>query len=187
MYNNKSLGVTVKSFDKLTTKKELYEKFEKKTALTAGLLSGVRNLDGFYNDKEFMEVAKKLEPLAENTAKILKDVLTHIPEPYVKKYYEDKAREIVESVFSDAQSYPEAVGIYTAVLLYALQNGDYISYIKSGFTIPERRAAKRAFDRYMVFKEEENKKRAEFEKTQEYRIQLIEMKSGIRDHIDYPE
>ena len=45
----------------------------------------------------------------------------------------------------------------------------------------------RAYNRYKAIKEEAYSRRAEFEKTEEYRLQKIELKLHLRDHIDYPE
>ena len=81
---------------------------------------------------------------------------------------------------------PENVAIYTTLLLVALKE-HFPKVLADGMRIPETRAARRAFARYKVLKADEQKRRADFEKTEAFRVQSMELKLGMRDHIEYPE
>ena len=123
---------------------------------------------------------------------ILEKVLKHLPEDTAKgpgyetgQYtYKERAEGRLADIVKNES--PENVAIYTTLLLVALKE-HFPKILADGMRIPETRAARRAFARYKALKADEQKRRAEFEKTESYRIQVLEMKAGERDHIDYPE
>ena len=179
-------------WDGLTSKEDLIKVFSEKEKIAApemGLITGGMGADpdlpGYYTDEEFKEVAAKLKPLAEKMLPILEDVLKHIPYPCDRKTFENKANGII-GTFINQLNVPQGVAAYTIFLIVVLQD-DYIKRIERGFTIPEIRAEMRAYNRYKAIKEEAYSRRAEFEKTEEYRLQKIELKLHLRDHIEYPE
>ena len=134
--------------------------------------------------KEFREKAKPLLPL-------LKNLLKRFPNPatsYMPYDFPERAKgRIMEYIRPEFQ---EGLGIYTALLIYALGDDESLSFtasLKNAGYVPRLRAARRAYRRFMEFKNAETRTRQEFEKTEAYRIQVLEMKAGERDHIDYPE
>ena len=64
---------------------------------------------------------------------------------------------------------------------------DFSERIAEGFGITKERAARRAFQRYLKLKKEDDRKREAFKKTEAFRVQSMELQLGLRDHIDYPE
>ena len=174
----------VKYWDSLKTVEQLTEAFQDNT-LKIFLANNKEDfLEKFYKDQEFATAAEKLEKAAKQTIKVLKEIRSKLP--YRNKECEEKARANINVMLSSVNEEPRSIAIYTDVLLIALQE-HYIKKINSGFSIPEIRAAKRAYHRYLTLKKEKERRRVEFEKTQEYRTQAIEVKLGIRDHIEYPE
>lgn len=177
--------VPVKYWDSLKTKEELAARFKNQTQLvSSGVIHEGIALSSFYKDEEFPKVAEKIKRVSKELIPILEDIIKHTP--YNEKALERDAIKNINVFTSEEKSIPLSVAMYAMILLHALK-GDFAARVKDGFTIPEKRAIERAYNRYKEFEKEDAKKRAEFEKTQEYRLQVIEMKSGIRDHIDYPE
>lgn len=181
----------VEYWDGLTSKEQLIKVFEplEKTGNSLILLQNNFGADpelpGYYQNEEFKEVAAKLRPMAENMLPVLKDISKHIPYNINKEHVKTTANLKLKDFFENS-TIPLAVLYYTEFLIMALE-GDYVDRIERGFTIPETRAKLRAYKRFRAIKREEDSRRAEFEKTAEYRLQKMELKLGLRDHIDYPE
>ena len=179
----------VEYWDSLKTEEQLKKAFENIAGNELGRLTGEMGLDpklpGYYLDNEFSEVAAKLRPLAKEMIPIFEDILKHIPYPYNKDFFKKKAESVMDG-FVGAMPMPMGVAAYTLFLMAALDD-DYIARIGRGFTIPETRAQMRAYNRFLNIKKIEDTKRAEFEKTAEYRLQRMELKLHLRDHIDYPK
>ncbi|SDC76417.1 hypothetical protein SAMN04487864_1234 [Succiniclasticum ruminis] len=142
-------------------------------------------LPGYYQNEEFKEVAAKLRPMAENMLPVLKDISKHIPFNRDNEHIKNAVALKLQDFFKDIPV-PLAMLYYTEFLIKALE-GEYVDRIERGFTIPETRAKLRAYKRFQAIKKEEDSRRAEFEKTAEYRLQKMELKLGLRDHIDYPK
>ena len=178
-------------WDGLKTKEQLIKVFESLEKSGNGLTLLVNNygadpdLPGYYQNPEFKEVAAKLRPMAEQMLPVLKDISKHIPTHIKQEYIKKEANSTLRNFFKN-NALPLAVLYYTEFLILALE-GDYIDRIERGFTIPEARAELHAYKRYQAIKKEVDTRRAEFEKTEEYRLQAMELKLGLRDHIDYPE
>lgn len=178
-------------WDGLKTKEQLIKVFEPMEKSGNGLMLLINNygadpdLPGYYQNPEFKEVAAKLRPMAEQMLPVLKDISKHIP-THIKQEHIKEAANLKLRDFFKNNTLPLAVLYYTEFLILALE-GDYIDRIERGFTIPETRAELHAYKRYQAIKKEVDTRRAEFEKTEEYRLQTMELKLGLRDHIDYPE
>ena len=139
----------------------------------------------YYQDNEFKEVAQKLKKAAAPVLPVLRDILKHLPETDNKQYnLEEQAKIRIVSTLGAADR--RTINIYVATLLLALEK-DLPERIESGMEIPQDRAARRAYRRFLAFKAEEQERRAEFEKTQEYRTQRLEVALGLRARIEYPE
>ena len=178
-------------WDGLKTKEQLIKVFESLEKSGNGLTLLVNNygadpdLPGYYQNPEFKEVAAKLRPMAEQMLPVLKDISKHIPTHIKQEYIKKEANSTLRNFFKN-NALPLAVLYYTEFLILALE-GDYIDRIERGFTIPEARAELHAYKRYQAIKKEVDTRRAEFEKTEEYRLQAMELKLGLRACIDYPE
>ena len=178
-------------WDGLKTKEQLIKVFESLEKSGNGLMLLINNygadpnLPGYYQNPEFKEVAAKIRPLAEQMLPVLKDISAHIPTHIKREYIKEAANSKLRDFFKN-NTLPLAVLYYTEFLILALE-GDYIDRIERGFNVPETRAELRAYKRYQAIKKEVDTRRAEFEKTEEYRLQAMELKLGLRDHIDYPE
>lgn len=178
-------------WDGLKTKEQLIKVFESLEKSGNGLMLLINSygtdpdLPGYYQNPEFKEVAAKLRPMAEQMLPVLKDISKHIPTHIKQEYIKKEANSTLRNFFK-SNALPLAVLYYTEFLILALEN-DYIDRIERGFTIPEARAELHAYKRYQAIKKEIDTRRAEFEKTEEYRLQAMELKLGLRDHIDYPE
>lgn len=178
-------------WDGLKTKEQLIKVFESLEKSGNGLTLLVNNygadpdLPGYYQNPEFKEVAAKLRPMAEQMLPVLKDISKHIPTHIKQEYIKKEANSTLRNFFKN-NALPLAVLYYTEFLILALE-GDYIDRIERGFTIPEARAELHAYKRYQAIKKEVDTRRAEFEKTEEYRLQAMELKLGLRARIDYPE
>ena len=178
-------------WDGLKTKEQLIKVFESLEKSGNGLMLLINNygadpdLPGYYQNPEFKEVAAKLRPMAEQMLPVLKDISKHIPTHIKQEYIKKEANSTLRNFFKN-NALPLAVLYYTEFLILALE-GDYIDRIERGFTIPEARAELHAYKRYQAIKKEVDTRRAEFEKTEEYRLQAMELKLGLRACIDYPE
>ena len=179
-------------WDALKTKEELYNEFNAAYEEGGGsriiLESDFKQepaLKPYYEDNEFKEVAQKLKKAAAPVLPVLRDILKHLPETDNKQYsLEEQAKARIVSQLGAADR--RTINIYVATLLLALEK-DLPERIESGMEIPQDRAARRAYRRFLAFKAEEQERRAEFEKTQEYRTQRIEVALGLRARIQYPE
>ena len=180
-------------WDGLVSKAELYNEFNADYEAGGGsrtVLESDFNHDPlmkpYYEDNEFKGVAQKLRKAAAPVLPVLRDILKHLPEKNDNEQYslEEQAKARIVSTLGAADR--RTINLYVATLLLALEK-DLPERIESGLDVPEDRAARRAYKRFMAYKEKEAAKRAEFEKTQEYRTQRIEVKLGIRDAIEYPE
>lgn len=178
-------------WDGLKTKEQLIKVFEPMEKFGNGLMLLINNygtdpdLPGYYQNPEFKEVAAKLRPMAEQMLPVLEDISAHIPTHIKREHIKEAANSKLRDFFKNS-TLPLAVLYYTEFLILALE-GDYIDRIERGFNVPETRAELRAYKRYQAIKKEVDTRRAEFEKTEEYRLQTMELKLGLRDHIDYPE
>lgn len=170
-------------WDKLKTKEQLFAEFDEsynhpvlKAILTA-TLKGEPEMKEFYSDDEFSEMAAKVKEATQPLLPLLRDVVKHLPKrTFTKTLITDKFNPYSE----------DGMAKYAEFLLFALEE-DFPERLAGGFGIPKQRAAKRAFQRYLAFKKEDDRKRKEFEKTEDFRVQNMELQLGLRDHIDYPE
>ncbi len=174
-------------WDGLTTKEQLFAAFEPVVGnpRLGNLLSlPVAKCDA----KDLAKKGQELEELAGKMLPILREIYEQVP--HSPQRCEENNKMMTKKIFDYVNSVPEGVGLYTAFLLLALDD-QYVELVKKGFNVPEIQAAQRAYKRYTDLSAklaaETARKKAEFEKTPEYRLQLIELKTGIRDHIDYPE
>ncbi len=174
-------------WDGLTTKEQLFAAFKPMAndAKTGHLLSlPVAKCDA----DDLAKKGQELEELAEKMIPILREIYELVP--HSPQRCEENNKMMIKKIFDYVNSVPEGMGLYTAFLLLAL-DGHYVELVKRGFNVPEIQAAQRAYKRYVDISTklaaETARKKAEFEKTPEYRLQVIEMKTGIRDHIDYPK
>jgi hypothetical protein len=182
----------VEYWDGLKTKEDLYNEFNADYEAGGGSRTVLESdfnhnslMKPYYEDNEFKEVAQKLRKAAAPLLPVLRDILKHLPENDNKQYSLEelaKARIVSKLGATDRNT----MNLYIATLLLALEK-DLPERIESGLNVPEDRAARRAYKRFMAYKEKEAAKRAEFEKTQEFRTQRIEVALGIRDAIEYPE
>ena len=183
-------------WDSLVDKKELYAAFnqyyenENLNLNYLSILAKDPAADFFYSDAELETMAKKFNDAAKPLRPVIKELLKRFPDPKRPGFnysYEDQAEGRIESYIRPWTM--DGLGIYTALLLLALSddpNMGYAARLKEGFALPQLRAARRAYRRYLAFKEEDARKRAAFEQTPEYRLQKLEMLEGKRDHIEYP-
>lgn len=190
---------TAREWDALKTAKELYEVFDSaynsNPSAAASMDAELNNdpeMKRYFADKDFEKVAAEIKEAAKPLIPILEKILKHLPEDTAKgpgyetgQYtYKERAEGRLADIVKNES--PENVAIYTTLLLVALTE-HFPRVLADGMRIPETRAARRAFARYKALKADEQKRRAEFEKTESYRIQVLEMKAGERDHIEYPE
>lgn len=190
---------SVEYWNGLKTKDQLYAEFNENynsagsmPAIMESQLDADADLKQFYSDKEFSEVAKKVKEAGKNIIPLLKDILKHLPPDTgiapgytTGKYtYEEYAEGKLADMFRNFE--PTNMAIYVSMLVFMLDK-QLPDILAEGMGIPEKRAARQAFRRFMAYKKEEMKRREEFEKTESYRVQVLEMKAGERDHIDYPD
>ena len=186
-------GTTKEHWDALKTREDLFAEFdadyesnETMKAIISGRYGGDPEMGLYYGDDEFKTVAEKIRKAAAPLLPLLKDVLKHLPESELKGYsYEERAEGRIQDPVLHPWN-PDGLALYTAVLIMALEK-DYINRLAEGIGIPELRAGRRAFQRYKAYKDADAKRKADFEKTEAFRVQSMELKLGIRDHIDYPE
>ncbi|SFE52592.1 hypothetical protein [Succiniclasticum ruminis] len=191
MYEYKS-SYTKEDWDKLQTKEQLYSVLDadytnkRMRPYIEGALGGDPEMKQFYSDEEFREMAAKIREAAEPLLPLLNDVLKHLPEKDGNgfSYYPDRAEAFIRRYINPNS--PDRMVIYAAVLMLALKS-NFIERLAAGFGLAKERAGKRAFQRYLAFKKEDDRKRKEFEKTEAFRVQSMELQLGLRDHIDYPE
>lgn len=179
-------------WDSLVSKESLYNEFNEAyegEGLSRSYMEADFNhnpeMKVFYQDNEFKEVAQKLKKAAAPVLPVLRDILKHLPENENKQYsLVELARDrIINNLRATNRN---TINLYVATLLLSLEK-DLPERIESGMEVPENRAARRAYKRFLAFKKEEREHRTAFEQTQEYRTQRIEVALGIRDHIEYPE
>lgn len=102
-------------------------------------------LADFYADDDFATVAASLDEAAASVVTILEDVLDHLPEP---PGVEKEVAAIINRLDPDT---PEGGYLYAALLM-AMLDEDFADRLEDGFGIPEARAARRAYGRYLNFK-----------------------------------
>ncbi len=180
-------------WDALKTREELYNEFNAAYEEGGGNRTIQESdfkqepaLKPYYEDNEFKEVAQKLKKAAAPVLPVLRDILKHLPEKNDNTQYslEEQAKARIVSTLGAADR--QTINLYVTTLLLALEK-DLPERIESGMEIPQDRAARRAYRRFLAFKAEEQERRAEFEKTQEYRPQRIEVALGLRARVEYPE
>ncbi len=190
---------SVEYWNGLKTKDQLYAEFNENynsagpmPVIMESQLDADADLKQFYSDKEFSEVAKKVKEAGKNIIPLLKDILKHLPPDTgvapgntTGKYtYEEFAEGKLADMFRNYK--PENMAVYVSMLVVMLDK-QLPDILAEGMGIPEKRAARHAFRRFMAYKKEEMKRRADFEKTEAFRVQSMELKLGMRDHIEYPE
>ena len=179
-------------WDKLQTKEQLFAEFDKDykhpimKAIMNGCLGDDPEMKQYYSDEEFREMAAKIRKVAEPLLPLLKELLNHLPKKNRDgfTYYPQRADGTIRRHI--ASNSPDGMALYAAVLMLALES-DFTERLAGGFGLAKERAAKQAFQRYLAFKKEDDRKRKEFEKTEAFRVQSMELQLGLRDHIDYPE
>ncbi len=176
--------VTKEEWDAMQTKEQLYAEFDENP--NAGAFSMEPEMPLFYKDDEFKDVAAKVKKAAAPLLPVLKDILKHLPEKDENKYtfFPERADAAIKQRISPDTT--DGMALYTAILLLALES-DFIERIATGMGIPAQRAGRRAYQRYKAIKKKELARRAEFEKTADFRLQQMELKLGLRDSITYPE
>ncbi len=175
--------VTKEEWDAMQTKEQLYAEFDGDP--NAGAYAMDPEMPLFYKDEEFKSVAAKVKKAAAPLLPVLKDILKHLPEKDQNKYtyFPERADAAIKQRISPDTA--DGMALYTSILLMALES-DFIDRLEKGFGIPAQRAGRRAYRRYKDIKKEDEARRAAFEKTEDFRLQNMELKLGIRDHISYP-
>ncbi len=176
--------ITKEEWDGMQTKEQLFNEFD--TDSNSVAFSFEPEMPLFYKDEEFKTAAAKIKKAAAPLLPLLKDVLKHLPEKDENKYtfYPERAEGAIDKRISPDTA--DGMALYAGILLLALES-DFIERLAKGFGIPEQRAGRRAYRRYKAIKEKIAARRAEFEQTADFRMQNMELKLGIRDHITYPE
>ena len=190
---------TREQWDALKTKEALYAAFDVpdgvQQAERARLAESGPNLTLYYADEEFPEIAKKLKKAAETLRPILEDIAKHLPAQVGHKHVtsirggNSKAcsDELLREL--DCKSV-DGLPVLVWLLLLALDDknpNNIIKCIETGNGIPQARAAYRAYQRYKAFKEADEKQLAEFKDTEEYKLQQLEIRLGIRKEIELPQ
>lgn len=182
MYSDK----TKEYWDNLQSKEELYNEFEKMSAADELAVTGTDpDLPIYYKDGEFKAVADSIKGSVEKLLAVLPDVFQHFAEG-ADDIFKNKAATIVTDLELDTA---EGMAVCAWVLYLILDTSTEKSFIKrveSGNGIIERRAASRAYARYRAFKEKEQERMLAFMQTPEYKMQLMELKLGLRDKIEIP-
>ena len=143
---------TVAQWDALETEEALSAVFDKNyndTTAEKEAFESEYNADaalaGYYADDDFATVAASLDEADASVVTILADVLDHLPEP---PGVEKEVAAIINRLDPDT---PEGGYLYAALLM-AMLDGDFADRLENGFGIPEARAARRAYGRYLNFK-----------------------------------
>ncbi len=172
-------------WDSLQSKTELYEVFETMDPAKAVECAGDPDNNLFYKDGEFKAVATALKNAAEPLRPILEDIASHCTDVL------EPRRNDAETLLSDFDLTNEdniaMIACFINIVLDSDREGSMIRLLESGNGIPETRASYRAYARYQAFKAEDDVKLEAFKKTPEYQMQAMELKLGLRDHIDLPE
>ena len=103
-------------------------------------------LTDYYADDEFETVAASIDTAAESLVTILEDVLDNLPEPA-----DDILRRIDYVINYLEPNTPCGAYLYAYLLLAML--ADFPDRLETGLGIPEARAARRAYGRFLNFKE----------------------------------
>ncbi len=187
---------SVSDWDALTSKEELYKVFNEFYE-TEGLrlnylgnFSGDPEMNYYFNDKEIEELVKEFKAAAKPLRSVLEKIVKRLPNPantYMPYDYMERAKGKVDSILPETQ---DGLGTYAAILLAALDEkndfGSFAKFLSISFYIPQLRAARRAYRRFRKFKDEEQARRKEFEKSDAYKMQKLEIAAGIRTEIEYP-
>lgn len=170
-------------WDGLQTKEELYAVFDKVGDQVPVPLA---DMECYYKDGEFKAVAASVKEPAEKLLAVLPDILEHFAGGLPDRW-RNKAEEIYNEMNLDLT---DGMAICAGFLSMALDTSNEKSFVKrveSGNGIPEIRAEYRAYTRYKEFKAKDKARLEAFKRTPEYKMQAMELKLGLRDHIDMPE
>ena len=185
MYEYKA-NTTAEHWNSLKTKQQLFAEFDKDYTnermrpYVEAQLGGDPELKEFYTDDEFREMAAKIKKAAVPLLPLLEDILNHLP---AKEEHLQRAESVIRKRIEPFTS--DGAALYAAVLMLALKT-DFTERLAAGFGITKDRAGRRAFQRYLAYKKEDNRKREEFEKTEAFRVQSMELQLGLRTAIEYP-
>jgi len=174
----------VEYWDGLQSKEELYAEFDKLPAVEQGVYAVNPEQPLYFKDGEFKEVAERIRAAADILRPVLLDVAAHYTD--IEEICRNEAIDRVAAIPLDTL---DNIAVFAWVIYLALDDNNDNSFIKrieSGSGIPEARAACRAYSRYKGFKDKENERLNAFKKTPEYKMQLTELRLGLRDHIELP-
>lgn len=189
---------SIEQWDDMRDKKTLYAVFSKnyeKNGEVARFTQAAKSLPIYYKDEEFAEVAKKLKKEAERLLPILEDIAKHLPDKTETQYVKyipggdckKASKEMIKSLSNGSQgSLPLLVGLVLQILDYKAEE-NIIKRLEVGDGVPQARAALRAYNRYLEFKEKDAQWLEKFTGSSEHKKQVMEMKLGLRDSIGYPE
>ncbi len=176
-------------WDQLQSKEDLYNEFDRMQETNRAEFAGDSELAHYYKDGEFKAVSDGVKGSIKTLLVVLPDIVEHLTDSEEeKKRVETDAENLFKENFDFDQ--PDEIAKFAEVMRLALNAEDENSMfrrIESGIGIPEARAAYRAYARYKAFKDEDSARLAAFKKTPEYQMQAMELKLGLRDHIDLPE
>ncbi len=175
----------VKYWDSLQTKESLYEAFDNMDPANRNAIAGNPEATYCYKDEEFKAVGEKLEKQAKILRPVLQDIVNHFCAN--GEYHKDQASAAMSRILIN---YPPGIAAVAFIINNALDSDDpesFINRVKTGNGIPEERAARRAYKRYDEFKKKDYARMEAFKKTQEYEIQMAELKLKMRDKIELPE
>ncbi len=172
-------------WDSLQSKADLYEAFEEMDQIEVAACKGDPDDKIFYKDGEFKAVAAALKKAAEPLRPILEDILEHCTD------VTEPRKNEAETLFSDFditdEDHMAVIAWFINIALDSENEKSLVSRLEAGNGIPETMAARRAYARYQAFKAEDDAKLEAFKATPEYQMQAMELKLGLRDHIDLPE
>lgn len=174
-------------WDGLQSKEELYAEFEKLSSADETFIVGADpDLPQYYQDDEFEKVAGSVKNSVEKVLAVLPEVFTHFAEG-ADDLVKNKASIIMDDMEIDSNY---GMALCAWVLYLALDTSNEKSFFKrleSGNGIIQRRAACKAYARYMAFKEKDKERMLAFMQTPEYKMQAMELRLGLRDAIEIPE
>lgn len=176
-------------WDRLQSKEDLYNEFDRMQETNRVEFAGDPELAHYYKDGEFKAVANSLKDSVKVLLSVLPDITEHFTDSDVEM---ERCKTDAENILSEKFDFDrlDDLAIFAWLVYKALDTDSVKSFyksIESGNGIPEARAAYRAYSRYKAFKDGENAKLEAFKKTPEYKMQAMELKLGLRDHIDVPE
>lgn len=159
----------------------------------ARFLQDAEKLPIYYKDDEFKDVAQRLKKAAEPLRAVLLDIARHLPDRAgmrVIKSASGGCNYIAKEMINDiGTKEPDGLAIVVWFVLQALDgnaDGSIVKYMETGGGIPEARAVFRAYNRFKVIQQKEAERLEAFKQTAEYKKQLMEIKLGLREEIEYP-